>query len=237
MLTATPTTVKRRELPTLAAKVFARTLQEAKATQQALMKKSVLLIRAETAEFFDKARGPDGKKWRPLQHPRPNSGGKDKPLQDTGMLRRAATSDAPGSVCRITGDTVTIGVNLVQANLQNYGGVVTPKNGKFLAIPATVEAKRAGSPRRFRRKLKAIINRAGTGGVLVEFSRKKKRGKKNKGKSNAPEKIVQYYLTKKVTIPARPFIGMSDKGVERLQNMWIDHYFESMKRVVSRGGN
>lgn len=199
------------------------------------MKKTVQIIRSDTASFFDKQRGPSGKKWAPLRHPRPGSQGGDKALQDRGLLRRAATSDAPGSICEIKGNKLTMGVDLIQANIQNAGGVITPKNGKFLAIPATVEAKRVRSPLKFPRKLSCIINKRNTGGILYEYIRKKKRGSKNKGKQKGPEKIVHYYLTKRVEIPAREFIGISDKGIETIQEMWIEHYFEELKKATGMG--
>lgn len=238
MLTATPV-VKRRELPQLALRVFRDTALQEQAERQKMMKVAVQIIRSDTANFFEKQRGPSGKKWSPLRHPRPNSKGSDKPLQDKGLMRRAATSDAPGNICRISGDYILHGVNMVQAALQNYGGVITPKNGKFLAIPATVEAARCKSPRRFPRKLRCIINKRGTGGVLVEYVPKnKRRGKKWKGKSAKDATIVQYYLTKRVVVPAREFIGISDKAIENIQNAWIDHYWKALQRAAARrGGN
>lgn len=235
MLTATPV-VKRRELPQLAMRVFHDTALQAIADQRAMIKKTILIVRADTARCFDKQRSPEGKKWSPLQHPRPGSKGSDKVMQDQGLLRAAATSDAPGSICRITGGSLIMGVSLVQARILNDGGVITPKNGKFLAIPATVEAKRCKSARNFPRKLSCIINKAGTGGVLVEYVRKKQRGKKNKGKQRGAASVVQYYLTKEVTIPARPFIGISDKGIDEIQEAWVDHYWEAMKKATRRRG-
>jgi phage gpG-like protein len=66
-------------------------------------------------------------------------------------------------------------------------------------------AKRAGSPRNFPGKLSPRIGKRG--GVLVQAGKGK-----NKGKAH-------YALVKKVTIPARPFVGWSDAAVDAVAKL------------------
>src|SRR5262245_54421443 len=88
-----------------------------------MMKRMVQIVRTDIADHFDKAEGPTGK-WDMLKNPRPGSKGADKPLQDTGLLRRAATTDAPGNITRIVNGTIEVGVSLVQARIQSEGGTI-----------------------------------------------------------------------------------------------------------------
>ena len=139
----------------------------------------------EIRDRFQTGIGSKGERWSPLKFPRPEGGG--KPLLSSGVLEASFTN-------RVTEDTITIGTAQKQAPLMNMGGTVTPKKGRFLAIPLTKEAKRAGSPRRFRRVLHARFAKNGRTGVLVD----------RKG-------VEQYLLVQKVTVPARPFMGFSDQ--------------------------
>lgn len=140
---------------------------------------------SDTKKRFAASMSPDGTPWVPLRHQRVYAGTSNKPLRNFGFLMASVQAKA-------TQNDMTVSSNLIYAGLHQFGGMVRPKKGKFLAIPATKEASRAGGARRFRRPLHPIINRRGTGGVLLDEN-----------------DVVQYYLTKEVKVPARPFLGFS----------------------------
>lgn len=153
---------------------------------------------SDTKQRFSHGIDPAGRPWIPLRHHRVNSAGADKPLRDFGFLMASVQAKA-------TQRDLTVSSNLIYAGLHQFGGRVTPKKGKYLSIPATKEAKRTGSPRRFRLPLHAIINRRGTGGVLID-----------------DHDVVQYYLTKEVTVPARPFLGFSSRLIGEIGELLAD---------------
>ncbi len=83
---------------------------------------------------------------------------------------------------------VAAGTDLEYAAIQEYGGVIKPKNATWLAIPITEAARAVVSPRNF----------TGT----LHF-----RGKKGSGSAALIDDAgqVQYALKKSVTIPAQPY--------------------------------
>ncbi len=72
-----------------------------------------------------------------------------------------------------------------------YGGTITPKRGKFLALPMTAEAKKAGSPREGGMADLFIINCLKFGGGLWLA--------RNKGKGKRAALELQYKLVPSVT--------------------------------------
>jgi phage gpG-like protein len=134
-----------------------------------------------------------GRKFRPLKFSRP--GGGNQPLRDTGRLEASftATADANGW---------TVSTTHPGAKLLNSGGVVRPKKGKFLAIPLTKEAKRAGSPRRLKGTPKTPL-----------FARKKN-----------GRWVGHFLLVRKVTLPAREFMGVSDRAAALVGGVVLDAY-------------
>jgi len=144
--------------------------------------------RRSNMETFKRGVSPDGTPFIPLAHQRP-SGGSGLPLRDNGFLLASIQA-------RATQNDLTVSSNLAYAGLHQFGGTIRPKKGKFLTIPATKEAKRYPA-RRFRTPLHAVVNRRGTAGVLLDDN-----------------DVVQYYLVKKVTVPARPFLGFSKNFID-----------------------
>lgn len=82
---------------------------------------------------------------------------------------------------------VEIGTDLSYAKIHEYGGVIAPKKGRFLAIPVSDTAKTSVSPRNFPGKLHVRVN--GGSGVLLDA-----------------DNIVHFALVTSVTIPARPYL-------------------------------
>jgi phage gpG-like protein len=113
-----------------------------------LLKMLRLDLIGETRGNFYEQHGPDGQTWAPLKHARPNSKGGDKALLDRGILAAAVTSAfAQGNVNEETESSFTWGTNLEHAATHQFGATIKPVRAKFLAIPATMEAKQKGSPR------------------------------------------------------------------------------------------
>lgn len=94
---------------------------------------------------------------------------------------------------------VTVGTDVEYAAMQEFGGTITPKNAKYLAIPLT-KAAEAVSPRSFPGKLRPVMN--GQSGVLVDDGG-----------------AAQYALKKSVTIPAHPYLRPAlDENVEAVKD-------------------
>lgn len=158
------------------------------------------LMLADVKDRFDKSNAPDGSPWKPLKHPRVNGG--NKPLLDTGILRASLFAGH-------TSDSVFVATTHPGAALQNFGGVVRPKRAKMLAIPLTKEAKRAGSPRRFKGTLQFVPTRAGNRFLLVGVANLRRKASGNSA-------VPQFLLVDKVTVPARPFLGLSAAALQKI---------------------
>lgn len=172
---------------------------------------------AMTKRHFADGKGPDGKAWAPLAFPRP-SGGSGLPLRDTGRLMAsiAARADAGGLV---------VGTAHPAASLHQHGGIVTAKKGKFLAIPLTKEARRAGSPRGYGKPLHFRSRSGGRSGALVE-------SRTGKGKRQQGGRAV-YALVPSVRVPARPFLGFGPDELQRLGALagkWVASHIRAAGR-------
>lgn len=158
-------------------------------------------VKNELKKMLQAGTSPDGAPYKPLAHPRPN--GKSQPLWDTGALVRSLGAGV-NHVEKIDKASLEVGTNMEYAATHQYGAVIRPKKGKFLAIPLTMPAKKAGSPRNFGAPLKAVIGKKG--GVLIGAAPRKSKGRMVLGKM-----MAQYALVREVTIPPRPFVGWSAK--------------------------
>lgn len=176
----------------------------------------LVLIKADVKDNFSGGHGPDGEGWAPLAFARPRGG--DKPLRDTGLLMASITSTGgQGHVEQLTDRDLVVGTNLGRAAIHQYGGTITPKKGKYLAIPLTKEAQRAGSPSNFAGDLVPIFG--AKGGVLIE---KKAKGR---GKKQRVEEVAQFALVKSVVIPARPYLGFGQQLLGKIVSVfeaWLE---------------
>ena len=143
----------------------------------------VQVLVSDVKRRFATSTAPDGARWRPLKFRRARGG--DRPLQDTGRLLASVTG-------RATPTEVVVGTAHPAAALHQFGGTVRPKKGKYLAIPLTREAARAGSPRRMKGTPRAPLFAKKVGGRWVGH----------------------FLLARKAVVPARPFLGIS-KEAER----------------------
>lgn len=145
-----------------------------------------------------------------------------------GEIRKAIASwgDAPSGLSSKTGalarsfrplivrqnqDAIVLGVysGLPYADIQDVGGVITAKNGRFLAIPLTPAARRV-SPRDWPGGLTAIVK--GNSGVLIpKRARTGRRQKGEHGPMLPPSRAGQalYALKTSVTLPAHGYIAVA----------------------------
>lgn len=177
-------------------------------------------IVSTTKENFTGGHGPDGRGWPPLKHGRPGGKQAGLPLRDKGLLMASIISAGRGHIETLTPTTLVVGTNLEYAAIHQYGGTITPKGHPFLAIPQTREAQRAGGAKNFPRPLVAVIGQRG--GVLLE---KRTTGK---GRRAKVKDVVQYILTRRVVIPARPFLGLGQKLIDRFGTIFRDFVTKKM---------
>ena len=109
---------------------------------------------------------------------------------------------------RIEDDKIIIGTNVKYAKIHHFGGVITPKKAKYLAIPIT-KAARVLSPRDFK---DTFVSK----GVIFR--------KLSDGKIEA-----LYALKKSVTIPPRPYMFLSRNDKEFIAAR-LRTYFENIKK-------
>ena len=115
---------------------------------------------------------------------------KIKPSKRGGGTTLVKSSRLVNSITYLTkSKSVIIGTNVKYAKIQHFGGIITPKKAKYLAIPLTKAAK-VMNPRDFENTF--IRN-----GIIF--------------RSNGKEKPTALYVLKKqVKIPKRPFLFMDN---------------------------
>lgn len=147
-----------------------------------------------------------GKGFAPLSGATIAYRGQGRPLQDTGALRDSITSE------QVNDTTYSVGTTKIYAPIQNNGGVIRAKNGKYLWIPA------AGTRQLQRRYgysvTQVLTGLKGDGYSVYRIGRtvcyRKKGGKKKTAK-------VVFYLKESVEIPSRKFFYLSDQEINQLK--------------------
>lgn len=132
--------------------------------------------------------------------------GDGQPLRDTTTLLNSITSE------QVNDTTYSVGTTKIYAPIQNNGGVIRPKKGKWLWIPA------AGTRQLQRRYgysvTQVLTGLKGEGYSVYRAGRtvcyRKKGGKKKTAK-------VVFYLKESVEIPARKFFYLSDEEINQLK--------------------
>jgi phage gpG-like protein len=164
-------------------------------------KELVQVLVSDVKRRFATSTTPEGTRWRPLKFKRPRGG--DKPLLDTGRLMASITG-------RSSPTEIVVGTAHPAAPLHQFGGVVRPKKGKYLAIPLTKEAQRAGSPRRLK------------GSKSVPLFARKVEGKW----------VGHFLLARKAVVPARPFLGLSRECERAVAAILLEAATRSWSRGV-----
>ncbi len=126
--------------------------------------------------------------------------GNSKPLQDTGLLMASINH-------RATDRQVVVGTNKVGARILHEGGAIRPKKAKSLAIPASKATLRM--MRRYGSSPKQCIEGMKKNGWSVYSS---KSGKTLMARHKLDKISMRlFYLRKSVTIPARPYLTITQK--------------------------
>lgn len=108
------------------------------------------------------------------------------PKRRTGTLRHSIAYEVNGRKL-----TARVGSNLKYARIQEKGGAVSAKNAKYLTIPVSDQAKKAGSPLHMGDL--DFIPRPGGNPLLVSLDEN-------------DEMTVHYVLKKSVVIPPHPYL-------------------------------
>lgn len=134
-------------------------------------------------------------------------------LQKTGRLRNSinvrAVENRPGY------SELIASTNLVYAPIHQYGGTITPKKAKSLAIPLTPEAMKQG-PRDF------------ADGRLFVYTSKK--GSKFLAEGVGEKMVLHYVLVKSVKIPERPFLMIQTEDIETFEKILVNHISDGLRR-------
>jgi len=109
------------------------------------------------------------------------------------------------SLTSVTDDSAEVVIDEPAINLKVYGGTVTPKRGKYLAIPAIPEAYQAGSPRELPTDfLQFVPPKNGKSAMLIERdnnvvirSKGYRKALKRKGNQLGWGGRIWYYLARK----------------------------------------
>lgn len=132
--------------------------------------------------------------------------GDGQPLRDKTALLNSITSE------QVNDTTISVGTTKVYAPVQNNGGVIRPKKGKWLWIPAA--GTRQLQSRYGYSVTQVLTGLKGEGYSVYRAGRtvcyRKKGGKKTASK-------VVFYLKESVEIPARKFFYLSDEEINQLK--------------------
>lgn len=162
---------------------------------QPLMEQLGRVLKTGAQLRFRSKRAPDGADWDQSRRAKQEGG---QTLSLSRRLRNSLTYHA-------TASSVTVGTNVVYAAIHQFGGVIRAKNGPFLAIPVTALARAAGSPRNMPNL--AVAQTLKGQFVMVDRDRG----------------TVHFLLRRSVTMPARPFLGVSDGDRAELLRVMQDH--------------
>lgn len=154
------------------------------------------------------------------------------------MYRGLTTGFGAGTRNEATATHARIGIDHPGALANNFGAIIRPKNAKYLAIPLTKAAKKAGSPRRFGKPLDFIPLKKRDGYILVEAE--PKRAKKAAGpvpRTRQPRQAkkfrqAQYLLVKEVRIPPRKVMPTIEDLKPVMLGVTIRYYEVQMQKAI-----
>jgi phage gpG-like protein len=134
-------------------------------------------------------------------------------LQQTGRLRNSinvrAVMNRPGY------SELIASTNLAYAPIHHYGGVITPKKAKSLAIPLSKEAM-TKRPRDFEDKRLFVMT--------------SKKGTKFLAEKVGETTIRHFVLVKSVKIPERPFMMIQTEDIETFEKILVNHISDGLRR-------
>lgn len=122
------------------------------------------------------------------------------------------------SITSVSETAATVTVADERLNLKIYGGLVTPKRGKMLAIPMSAEAYAAGSPREMGEDL--VVKRLGPALFLarapqqaISYKRTKSGTKISRGRETFEE--LMYRLVPSANVPRDPNALPDEPSMQR----------------------
>jgi len=124
--------VEEKKFPSWMGSLIQNTIADTQIGEKA-SKKAMILAKSDLKEHFERGKDSKGNSWAP---PVLRPGG--KPLLDKGLLRASMSSGQShyeSSYSTPARVGFTIGSSLPYAAINNFGGVITPKKGPFLAVP------------------------------------------------------------------------------------------------------
>lgn len=182
-----------------------------------LMKDLSLMALSAIQKNIESGIGPDN---RPLTKEVKRG---DKTLRDSGKLRASLTA-------RHTESEAAVGTNVPYARVHNPENgqtetVISAKNGKSLAIPAS--AKTRTLQRKYGFSAREVI--AGLQAKKYSVYRPYKKGTRVRSnvimaKKKGEAAFAVFILKKSVKIPARPFMFLSDAVIAALEKRVSDYY-------------
>lgn len=134
----------------------------------------------------------------------------NRTLRDRGQLMASFSS-------RASEDQTVVGTNHVGARLNQFGGTIRPKKGKWLWIPAGARTRRL--QRRYGFSATQVIQGLKGDGYKVWMVSKKKTGGAFMAQKGMGKPFALFILKKSVTVPARPFLFVSDEDRRILGEM------------------
>lgn len=163
-------------------------------------------ILTNTRRRFRAGVDPEGVPWR---KPKWRQG---QTLRDTGTLRKSIHAKSSSAFA-------AVGTNIEYARIHQFGGVIRPKDTKFLAIPWSEEARGYGYARVFPKgRLRFKPGSRGPGGLVEDVGTRRKKT------------ILHYLLRTQVTMPNRPFLGVSFDDRRDIKEV-IGGFFKRAVRV------
>jgi hypothetical protein len=125
-----------------------------------------------------------------------------------------------------TADEATVKIASREFAQKLFGGPITPKSGKFLAIPLTAEAYMAGRPRNWRGGASLHAIRLPSGSLLLRESLHSslKGRKRDRGKIQGGE--AQYLLVKKVNQAADPQALPTESKLQLAARIAVSDYLK-----------
>lgn len=161
------------------------------------------VVLSSTQQRFQQGVGPDGVPWPQSRRAEGQSG--------QTLLDKGYAGGLVGSLqAKHDAKSGKVGTNKSYAAMQQFGGVIKPRNAKALAIPLTPQARRAGSPLKFGKKLALVWPKGSKFGWLVERQAATTR--------KTAREIAQYLLAPSVTLPARPYLGITAADIAEIRN-------------------
>ncbi len=154
-------------------------------------------VLSQTQLRFQAERAPDGSRWAKSRRAADEGG---KTLQDKRRLFQSIVSKYSEMFGKV-------GSNVVYAAIHQFGGEIVPVEAGALAIPMTDEARRYGYARRFPRPLHLVWKKGEKSGWLIELNPDSPDAVDLWGDGTMG--VRQYLLLRKVTIPAREWLGVN----------------------------